>query len=237
MEDDLPQTRANHVPLSPVSFLARAARIWPGRTAIIHGERRITYAAYAERSRRLASALRHAGVAPGDVVAALLPNTPAMLEAHMGVPMAHAVLCPINTRLDAPTVRFILGHSGAKLLLLDREFAAVAVAALDGVANPPRVVIVDDGVDGAAIDATPYEDFIATGDAAFPVEPPGDEWAAISLSYTSGTTGDPKGVVVHHRGAYLNACGNALAFGLSAQSVYLWTIATCSCGANELERG
>lgn len=231
MEDDLPKSAANHVPLSPVSFLARAARIWPARVAIIHGARRVTYAQHLDRSRRLASALRRAGVTPGDVVAALLPNIPEMLEAHMGVPMAHAVLCPINTRLDAPTVRFILGHSRAKVLLLDREFAAVATAALDGVANPPRVVVVDDpeGPGGAAIEATPYEDFLAAGDAAFPVEPPVDEWQAISLSYTSGTTGDPKGVVVHHRGAYLNACGNALAFGLSPQSVYLWTLPMFHC--------
>ncbi len=231
MDDDLPKSAANHVPLSPVSFLARAARIWPGRTAIIHGARRVTYAQYLERSRRLASALRGAGVAPGDVVAALLPNIPEMLEAHMGVPMAHAVLCPINTRLDAPTVRFIFGHSGAKVLLLDREFAALAAAALDGAEARPRIVVVDDpeGPGGAEIDATPYEDFIAAGDPMFPVEPPGDEWAAISLSYTSGTTGDPKGVVVHHRGAYLNACGNALAFALSPRSVYLWTLPMFHC--------
>jgi fatty-acyl-CoA synthase len=227
--DDLPRNAANHVPLSPVSFLARAARVWPGRTAIIHGARRITYAQYLDRSRRLASALQRAGVAPGDTVAALLPNIPEMLEAHIAVPMAHAVLCPINTRLDAPTVRFILAHSEAKVLLLDREFAALVVAALDGAMNPPRVIIVDDGVDGAAIEATPYEAFLATGDATFPVTPPEDEWAAISLSYTSGTTGDPKGVVVHHRGAYLNACGNALAFGLNAQSVYLWTLPMFHC--------
>jgi fatty-acyl-CoA synthase len=231
MEDDLPKSAANHVALSPVSFLARAARIWPGRTAIIHGARRITYAQYLDRSRRLASALRRAGVGPGDVVAALLPNIPEMLEAHMGVPMAHAVLCPINTRLDAPTVRFILGHSGAKVLLLDREFAALVNAALGGFVNTPRIIIVDDaeGPGGAAIEATAYEDFLAGGDADFPVAPPADEWAAISLSYTSGTTGDPKGVVVHHRGAYLNACGNALAFALSAQSVYLWTLPMFHC--------
>jgi fatty-acyl-CoA synthase len=231
MLDDLPKTAANHVALSPVSFLPRAAHVWGKRIAIIHGARRITYAAFFERSRRLASALRHAGVAPGDVVAALLPNIPEMLEAHNGVPMAHAVLCPINTRLDAATVRFILDHSGARILLLDREFAALVNTALEGLENPPRIIIIDDpgGPGGAAIEATSYEEFIAGGDAAFPVTPPTDEWAAISLSYTSGTTGDPKGVVAHHRGAYLNACGNALSFGLNAQSVYLWTLPMFHC--------
>jgi fatty-acyl-CoA synthase len=231
MIDDLPKTGANHVPLSPVSFLRRAGQVWRDRTAVIHGTRRVSYAALLERSRRLASALRRAGVAPGDVVAALMPNIPEMLEAHFGVPMAHAVLCPINTRLDAATVRFILGHSGARVLLLDREFAGLAAAALEGVTAAPRVVVVDDpeGAGGAAIDAAPYEDLLAAGDPDFPVVPPADEWAAISLSYTSGTTGSPKGVVVHHRGAYLNACGNALAFGLGARSVYLWTLPMFHC--------
>ncbi len=231
MDDDLPKTSANFVSLSPVSFLRRAGQVWADRVAVIHGARRLGYADLLERSRRLASALRRAGVAPGDVVAALMPNIPEMLEAHFGVPMAHGVLCPINTRLDAATVRFILGHSGAKVLLLDREFAALAARALDGLAAPPRVVVVDDpeGPGGAALDATSYEAFLAAGDSAFAIEPPADEWEAISLSYTSGTTGDPKGVVVHHRGAYLNACGNALAFGLSPQSVYLWTLPMFHC--------
>jgi fatty-acyl-CoA synthase len=231
MDDDLPRTGANHVPLSPVSFLRRAGHVWRDRVAVIHGARRVTYAALLERSRRLGSALRRAGVAPGDVVAALMPNIPEMLEAHFGVPAAHAVLCPINTRLDAGTVRFILGHSGAKVLLLDRELAALANAALAGLAAPPRVVVVDDpeGPGGAAIEAAGYEGLLAGGDPTFPIDPPVDEWAAISLSYTSGTTGDPKGVVVHHRGAYLNACGNALAFELSPQSVYLWTLPMFHC--------
>ncbi|WP_439580169.1 AMP-binding protein [Elioraea sp.] len=231
MDDDLPRTGANHVPLSPVSFLRRAGQVWRDRIAVIHGARRVTHAALFERSRRLGSALKGVGLAPGDVVAVLMPNIPEMLEAHFGVPMAHAVLCPINTRLDPAAVRFILEHSGAKVLLLDREFASLAGVALDGLAGPPRLVVVDDaeGPGGAEIAATPYEAFLASGDPDFPVQPPADEWTAISLSYTSGTTGNPKGVVVHHRGAYLNACGNALAFGLSPRSVYLWTLPMFHC--------
>jgi len=227
----LPKLPANHVPLSPISFLRRAAHVYPQRVAVIHGRRRFTYGEMAARCRRLASALARAGVVPGDTVAILAPNIPEMLEAHYGVPMAGAVLCAVNIRLDAPAVAFILRHSGAKVFLVDREWAAVATAALAEVPDAPLVVGIDDpeATGGADIGDHGYEAFLATGDADAPTYTPRDEWEAISLSYTSGTTGDPKGVVAHHRGAYLNACGNALAFELSPRSVYLWTLPMFHC--------
>ena len=229
--DSLPKLPANHVPLSPISFLVRAARIYGPRVAVIHGRRRFTYGEMAARCRRLASALARAGITPGDTVAILAPNIPEMLEAHYGVPMAGAVLCTVNIRLDAPAVAFILRHSGARVFLVDREWAAVAAAALAELPEPPLVIGIDDpeAVGGTDIGTMDYEAFLATGDEAAPTYTPGDEWEAISLSYTSGTTGDPKGVVAHHRGAYLNACANALAFELSPRSVYLWTLPMFHC--------
>ena len=228
---DLDQTPANHVPLSPVSFLLRAARIYPHRTAIVHGERRYTYAQFLERTRRLASALAAAGIGKGDTVAILAPNIPEMLEAHNAVPALGAVLCPINTRLDAASVGFILRHSETKVVLIDREFSSVMRLALAQAATAPLVVTIDDpqGAGGEAIGALDYERFIGGGDPAFALALPDDEWQAISLNYTSGTTGNPKGVVLHHRGAYLNAAANALTFQLTPESVYLWTLPMFHC--------
>jgi fatty-acyl-CoA synthase len=218
-EQNLDRTAANYVPLSPVSFLVRAARVYGSRVAVIHGERRYTYAQFLERARRLASALADAGVGKDDTVAIMAPNIPEMLEAHYAVPMLGAVLCSINIRLDAGAVAFILQHSEAKVVLVDGEFAEVMTRALAQSARRIRVVNID----------AEYEAFIAGGSAEFPVRLPDDEWQAIALNYTSGTTGNPKGVVLHHRGAYLNACGNALTFGLSPHSVYLWTLPMFHC--------
>ena len=218
-EQNLDRTAANYVPLSPVSFLVRAARVYGPRVAVIHGERRYTYAQFLERARRLASALADAGVGKGDTVAIMAPNIPEMLEAHYAVPMLGAVLCSINIRLDAGAVAFILQHSEAKVVLVDGEFAEIMTRALAESGRRIRVVNTD----------TEYEAFIAGGSAEFPVRLPDDEWQAIALNYTSGTTGNPKGVVLHHRGAYLNACGNALTFGLSPHSVYLWTLPMFHC--------
>ena len=225
-EQDLGRSAANFVPLSPVSFLTRTAGIYGNRIAVVHGERRYTYAQFLDRARRLASSLARAGVGKGDTVAIMAPNTLEMLEAHYAVPMLGAVLCCINIRLDSGAIGFILGHSEAKVVLVDREFAAVVGQAVTQAATNPLVVDIEDDLapPGPRVGSASYEPFIAAGDPAHPVRLPDDEWQAIALNYTSGTTGDPKGVVAHHRGAYLNACANALTFGLSPHSVYLWTL-------------
>jgi fatty-acyl-CoA synthase len=234
-DGELERNSANYVPLSPLTFLARSARVFPHKTAVIHGDRRITYAQLQERATRLASALAQSGVRPGDTVAIMAPNVPALLEAHFGVPMAGAVLNAINVRLDAATVRFILQHGGARVILVDRDHAEVVREALREIADRPCVIDVVDpfAADGhrhtKAVGEIDYEAFLARGDPRYAWTPPADEWQSLALNYTSGTTGNPKGVVYHHRGAYLNALGNALAFGLRSDSVYLWTLPMFHC--------
>jgi fatty-acyl-CoA synthase len=226
----LPKTAANYRPLSPLDFLAWSAAVFPNRTGVVYGSIRFTYGELAARCSRLASALARLGVGKGDTVAVLCPNTPPMLEAHYGIPMLGAVLNALNLRLDAASVAFILEHGEAKVLLTDSELAPTVKAALAQVRRPIRVIdIVDPAAPGERLGELTYEELLATGDPAFERVGPADEWDAISLCYTSGTTGNPKGVVYHHRGAYLNALGNALVFGLSHSSVYLWTLPMFHC--------
>ncbi|MBV9735078.1 MAG: acyl-CoA synthetase [Acidisphaera sp.] len=230
---DLPRNAANHVPLSPLSFLARTAAVYPERLAVVHGAHRTTWRETDARCRRMASALAQRGIGRGDVVAVMAPNVPAAFEAHFGVPMTGAVLNALNCRLDAAMIAFILGHSGAKLLFTDREFAAVTGRALDMLppGERPVVIDIDDALasEGRLLGETDYETFLAGGDPGYAWTLPPDEWDAITLNYTSGTTSDPKGVVYHHRGAYLNALGNVLVWGMTQHPVYLWTLPMFHC--------
>ncbi len=231
----LDRNPANYVPLSPISFLKRSAEVYPDKAAVIH-DRVYSYAEFAERVRRLASALTKRGVGLGDTVSVMAANIPALLEAHYGVPMTGGVLNALNIRLDAKTIAFILDHGGAKVLLTDREFAPVVGEALRLCESKPLVIDIDDplteaqgGTRGERLGEMDYEALLAEGDPAQPWQLPADEWQACSLNYTSGTTGNPKGVVYHHRGAYLNALGNLIAFGLTPQSRYLWTLPMFHC--------
>ncbi|GAB3761495.1 acyl-CoA synthetase [Ramlibacter monticola] len=233
-DQDLPRNAANHAPLSPLSFLERAAEVYPQRTAVVHGAQRRTWLQTYERCRRLASALRRAGLGKGDTVAVMLPNTPPMVEAHFGIPMAGAVLNTLNTRLDPEAIAFMLEHGEAKAVIVDPEFALVMqrAIALRKEAKPLLVIDVEDALfTGAAqrIGSTTYEDFLAGGDPEFAWELPADEWDAIALNYTSGTTGNPKGVVYHHRGATINAISNILEWDLPKHAVYLWTLPMFHC--------
>jgi fatty-acyl-CoA synthase len=223
---------ANRTELSPIAFLPRAAEIYPQRIAVVHGRQRITYAQFFERARRLAGALARRGVKRGDVVSAMLPNVPAMLEAHYGVPMLGAVLNTINTRLDADTVAYILEHGEAKVFITDRMFAGVVGPALAKLKKKPLVVDVDDPLyagPGERLGAVEYEKFIAGGDPDFAWALPRSEDDAIALNYTSGTTGRPKGVVYHHRGTFLESLGNIVAWPMPAHPVYLWTLPMFHC--------
>ena len=230
-DSELGKNAANYEPLTPISFLERSATVYPDKTAVIHGDLTFSYGEFFARCRRLADALRNRGIGVGDTVSVMAPNIPAMLEAHFGVPMSGAVLNALNYRLDADNIRFILGHANCKLLITDREFSTTIAKALEGMSSPPIIIDIDDPlhIGGTLLGEKDYEAFLDEGSPDADYLHPTDEWQAISLGYTSGTTGNPKGVVAHHRGAYLNAVGQILAFGINANSRYLWTLPMFHC--------
>nr|WP_300314739.1 acyl-CoA synthetase [Halomonas sp.] len=231
-EQGMPQTPANHVALSPLTFIERSASVYPDYPAVIYGDIRRDWATTWERCRRLASALEKRGIQAGETVAAMLPNVPAMFEAHFGVPLAGCVLNTLNIRLDADAIAYMLEHGEARAVLVDPEFADVIAQAVDKLDGKPLIIDVADEAffpGGRAIGEVEYESLLAEGDPDYPYRLPDDEWQAISLNYTSGTTGRPKGVVYHHRGAYLNALGNLLAWGMPQHPIYLWTLPMFHC--------
>jgi len=229
--EELDQVKANFVPLSPLSFIERTAKVYPDRLSVIHGTRRYTWSQTYARTRQLASALKKLGIGKGDTVAIIGANTPETYEAHFGIPMAGAVLNALNIRLDAATISFILDHGEAKVLLTDKEFSTTIKKALEDCSSAPQVIDVDDILAGGGelIGEMDYEAFISTGDPEYEWQLPEDEWQALSLNYTSGTTGNPKGVVYSHRGAYMNSIGNAMAWDLNQGPTYLWTLPMFHC--------
>ena len=233
-DQDLPRNEANFAPISPLSFIERTAEVYPDRLAIVHGALRQTWAQTYARTRQLASALRKAGIGKNDTVAVMLPNTPPMVEAHFGVPMAGAVLNALNTRLDPEAIAFMLDHGEAKVVIVDPEFAGTMAKALKlrQRTEPLLVIDVQDALftgESQPVGSITYEAFIGGGDPAFAWQLPGDEWDAIALNYTSGTTGNPKGVVYHHRGAAMNAISNVLEWDMPKHAVYLWTLPMFHC--------
>jgi len=231
-ETDLDRNPANYAPLTPLTFIERAASVYPARNAVVHGARRYTWKETYARCRRLASALAGRGIGIGDTVAVMASNTPEMYECHFGVPMLGAVLNTLNTRLDADAIAFMLNHGNARVLITDREFSATVARALEQVVHRPVVIDIDDREydgPGELLGERDYEALLGEGDAGYAWQPPADEWMAISLNYTSGTTGNPKGVVYHHRGAYLNGVCNILTWGMPQHSVYLWTLPMFHC--------